>query len=47
MYVESLKVQRLIPDNEKVMSADGKCTGLNIFMFSNWNALSIVYDFPQ
>ena len=44
----NVKGLRLVPDHEKVMTADGKCTeGLNIFMFSNWNALSIVYDFPQ
>ena len=42
MYVESsknatnVKDQRLIPDHEKVMTADGKCIeGLNIFIFSN------------
>ena len=28
----NVKGQRLIPDHEKVMTADGKCTeGLNIF----------------
>ena len=31
----NVKGLRLIPDHEKVMTADGKCTGLNIFMFSN------------
>ena len=32
----NVKDRRLIPDYEKVMTADGKCTeGLNVFMFSN------------
>ena len=34
--VTNVKGQRLIPDHENsAMTADGKCTGLNIFMFSN------------
>ena len=44
----NVKGQRLLPDHEKVMTFDWRCTeGLDIFMFSNWNALSIVYDFSQ